>query len=66
MNLQVGDMKGKRSFRDKRQLEMVYNPVGHGIGGQESDALHHASALAADQEGVNDYLFPERAVIAIF
>jgi hypothetical protein len=38
----------QRSFRDECQLQVVNDPVGHGVVGEESDDAHLATALRAD------------------
>jgi len=41
-------MRRRGPLRDKGQLEVVNDPVHHGIVGEESDDLHDAAALRAD------------------
>jgi hypothetical protein len=40
---------GGRLVGDKGQLEVINDPVNHGIIGEEGDDLHRAAALGADQ-----------------
>jgi len=51
-NFLIGQVRWRRSLRDKSQLEVVDNPVHHGIVGEEGDDLHRGAALDTGQ-GVN-------------
>ena len=50
--LLIGDLRRWGSLRNKGQVEVIDDPVDHGIVGEESDGLHVTAASGA-QHGVN-------------
>jgi len=58
-------MRGRRSFCHKGQLEVMDDPVHHGIVGEESDDLHRGAALDTGQgihlKDFSDHLCPAAA-----
>jgi len=58
-------MRRRGPLCDKGQLEVIDDPVHHGIVGEEGDDFHHATALRAEERvnfvHLSDHLSPAAA-----